>query len=622
MKINLMGTMLMSLLCFSCVNSFSEKDEQINVESDNIPITFSSRILQSYSNKTRMYDNAFEEDDKIGVFVLKQFETLGQNRCVDNALYTLNGTDFVSNEQHYYPDSKLATRFISYYPYNQSGVAVNTETISIQTMSDQSTNSNYGLSDFLSAKTENVIPSNNPVLLEFMHQLCKVNFVVQSIYEEDLDDIKENCNILVNGMNSMADFNLETFEITNRSSVTQTTPNGDWSVAANNKVTGKKMIVIPQNLSSATILLQINDRLFTCSFPDLTMEAGTSYTITIKYDSKVGINGISHQINDWVEDDTDYEVELEEEFNNKLVSINLLDFNLSSIYEVREKNGDRMGVVCKEYLSNDQIDDVAIVYYADKNPLHGTILKVIDVDGDIHGGTVTWNETENTFNYNVGNKAVISLLSINQNGELVDAPSENSPYIVAQPNMLVDIRGGESISYPTVKIGKQIWLRNNLKATRYIGGTLIDNNTERLDVITAGYYVNNNNVFYNTASIIEGGLNPDGWDIPTVDQWQTLIDYVGNVSAKLKAGNDWVVVDGITPSSNLSGFNGLCVGGFYTKDLPFAYFDKNTFTFYWRMENDRTSYTPNIVALSANDNNMKYINVYNSCAFAIRLIKN
>ena len=516
----------------------------------------------------------------------------------------------------------MLARFISYYPFNETGVASENETLLIETLSDQSTNENYGLSDFMTAKTENITPSNNAVLLDFMHRLSKINFIIQSINEEDIDEIVNNCDVTINGVYCMADYNLETNEITNLSSVNQIEPNGMWSVTASNKIVGKKAIVIPQNISQASIIMQVGDRVFSCNFPDLDLSSGISYNITLKYDSSMGINGLTHQISDWVEDDADYEMDLEEDFGYNGLSIRKIDFEVSSIYEVKDADDKRLGIICKEYLFNTDIDKVALVYYSDKTPLRGNVLEVLGVSSNIHGGIVEWNVDSNSFVYTNGERAKISNLCLDANGEIINKISENSPIISAEPNMLVDIRGDETITYPTVKIGKQIWQRENLKTTLYTDGNKMTNNTSNLNIATAGYYVRDNNYFYNTALICQNNIAPEGWVIPTFDQWQLLIDYVNNASAKLKAGDGWAVKDGITYGNNIAGFNGQCVGGFFATQLPFAPIADNTFALYWRMNNERSNYYETGVALNGNSNEVKGINVYLSCAFAIRLIKN
>ena len=159
---NLLNAIIILLLCTSCINRLNEIDEQQSGY-DKIYVNLSSRILQVYSYKTRMLENSFEADDEIGLFVLKQTETLSNERHIDNAKFTFNGTSFISTEEYFYPNPKLLTRFISYYPFNETGVASENETLLIETLSDQSTNENYGLSDFMTAKTENITPSNNEI---------------------------------------------------------------------------------------------------------------------------------------------------------------------------------------------------------------------------------------------------------------------------------------------------------------------------------------------------------------------------------------------------------------------------------------------------------------------------
>jgi len=117
------------------------------------------------------------------------------------------------------------------------------------------------------------------------------------------------------------------------------------------------------------------------------------------------------------------------------------------------------------------------------------------------------------------------------------------------PNV-VDIDGN---SYPTVYIGKQIWMAKNLKVTHYNDNTAIPNITDKTkwEEDTLGAYCNfNNNInvdntyygygklynWYVVNMVANGNKNvcPTGWHVPTMAEWQELINFVGgeNVAGK------------------------------------------------------------------------------------------
>ena len=120
--------------------------------------------------------------------------------------------------------------------------------------------------------------------------------------------------------------------------------------------------------------------------------------------------------------------------------------------------------------------------------------------------------------------------------------------IIPKPNIVVI--GGRT--YPTVKIGNQMWMAENLD---YAWNGLIINDTGSASEPRAYYYNRGSKdtygidgtykcgLLYNHPAVVHlhnnmGSLLPAGWDVPTESDWQTLLDAVGGASAalsKLKA---------------------------------------------------------------------------------------
>lgn len=93
--------------------------------------------------------------------------------------------------------------------------------------------------------------------------------------------------------------------------------------------------------------------------------------------------------------------------------------------------------------------------------------------------------------------------------------------------------------YNTVKIGSQVWFKENLRTTKYNDGTsipLITDNTAWINLSTQGFcwynndkamYGNEYGALYNWYSVETGQLCPDGWHVPSDNEWATLIDFLG-----------------------------------------------------------------------------------------------
>ena len=103
----------------------------------------------------------------------------------------------------------------------------------------------------------------------------------------------------------------------------------------------------------------------------------------------------------------------------------------------------------------------------------------------------------------------------------------------------VDIDGNE---YATVIIGNQVWMSENLKVTKYRDGTAIPtglSNSEWENTTSGAYAVYDNNethadtygYLYNWYAVDDSrNIAPDGWHVPTDDEWTTLTDYLGGTS--------------------------------------------------------------------------------------------
>jgi uncharacterized protein (TIGR02145 family) len=92
--------------------------------------------------------------------------------------------------------------------------------------------------------------------------------------------------------------------------------------------------------------------------------------------------------------------------------------------------------------------------------------------------------------------------------------------------------------YPTVQIGEQVWMTENLKTTQLNNGKhfpLITDNAIWSNLSTSAYCWYDNNEFYkkdygalyNYSAVNTGMLCPLGWHIPTDEEWTTLVDNIG-----------------------------------------------------------------------------------------------
>ncbi len=142
------------------------------------------------------------------------------------------------------------------------------------------------------------------------------------------------------------------------------------------------------------------------------------------------------------------------------------------------------------------------------------------------------------------------------------------------------IRDNENNVYNTVKIGTQCWMKENLRTTQTPDGTEIEHEeafySQTLDM--AYYYPGDEadsveiyGLLYNyvaaTNNYASGnrGICPEGWHLPTDEEWATLNAYVSNLTAAgpvpmMQAPRGWDYYAEWGPS-NETGFSAVPAGG-------------------------------------------------------------
>lgn len=151
---------------------------------------------------------------------------------------------------------------------------------------------------------------------------------------------------------------------------------------------------------------------------------------------------------------------------------------------------------------------------------------------------------------------------------------------------ITDIDGN---TYKTVIIGNQEWMTENLNVNNYRNGEKIRNviNDEEWSNLEAGawcYYDNDakngqkSGKLYNWWAVNDPrGLAPEGWHIPTEQEWLILIDYLGGeqeACIKLR-DSSW---KNNYEANNESGFS--AIGSGIRRDDG-SFFAFNSFAFWW-----------------------------------------
>jgi uncharacterized protein (TIGR02145 family) len=105
--------------------------------------------------------------------------------------------------------------------------------------------------------------------------------------------------------------------------------------------------------------------------------------------------------------------------------------------------------------------------------------------------------------------------------------------------------------YHVVKIGDQFWMSENLSVTRYSNGDSIPNVINNINwskLTTGGYCIYYNDtsnikihsVLYNWAAINDPRcLAPQGWHVPSDNEWKQLEIYLGMSPTEADRNKDW-----------------------------------------------------------------------------------
>jgi len=135
----------------------------------------------------------------------------------------------------------------------------------------------------------------------------------------------------------------------------------------------------------------------------------------------------------------------------------------------------------------------------------------------------------------------------------------------SETETVTDIDGNE---YHTVTIGKQVWMVENLKTTKYNDGTDIPQLSGNNIPGMCWYNQNpaNKDIYgglYNFYVVRTGKLCPEGWRVPTVDDWDTLFCFLAgrdtvDLGDTLIISMDWSIVPGkLKSTGNLEAGTGL-----------------------------------------------------------------
>ncbi|MFO7864147.1 MAG: FISUMP domain-containing protein [Salinivirgaceae bacterium] len=210
------------------------------------------------------------------------------------------------------------------------------------------------------------------------------------------------------------------------------------------------------------------------------------------------------------------------------------------------------------------------------------------------GDGSTSNEASPSHTYNSVGSYSIELTVSNDYGSHTETKTD---FIRVLTGTVTDVDGND---YNTVLIGDQVWMAENLKTTTYNDGTainLVENSLYWENNTNGAYcwynndeatYADTHGALYNWYAVNTGNLCPDGWHVPTDEEWTALERFIasdghnGTEGKALKSTTGWEYNGNGTDNY---GFNALPEGA-RNETGPFYDFGNNC---YWWSATDTTS---------------------------------
>lgn len=607
-------------LLSSCVNTIEEDGESVADQGSNIVIKTSAKNLlkQIYNPDHKAY---------IGFYLLQGSVTINKDRYLDNIKLLCTNSELKSDKPIYYPDSKVKCKFVGYYPYTEKGAEDKSAVLSVTVLDDQTTSIYYNTSDFMTCDLDNITPSTKIIDLSFQHRMAQIILIIKCAEGTSVSSLKNsNPKAFITNTYINASYNLDDHSFFNFSNNKAVIPYGQWAIS-DNKLIGKKCLLIPQSILSSTkfISLIIGDRTYECRVPEsLLLKSGEAKELIINYDSRVSLSDISISISDW-NDGGSSTIVAEDKDEKEYISIDEIEFDKTNVYTVYNR-GNPVAQICKELLCNGQISEESVVVYLYKNgrldDANGVVWQLGKSSTDDCISNIEWSRTTNSFTIRKGSHLRSRYLYLDQHYNISFTRPENTILLSLNGEFISDNRVTEIYKYPIVKIGTSYWMRENLRATKYhTGKSLTLKKESTYNKTSGGYFEIYNHRFYNLNAIKTSNLAPNGWHISTELDWERLNSYISGSTSYIKQLSVWGVTE---PLSNNSSYFSAIPTGIFTKKVNddksiFAF--QNQYAIYWKMSNNLKDIADKAISISYASDNLKDATYSEFSGYCIRCVR-
>lgn len=255
-------------------------------ETKQIPINIATTI-------TRVTDSAFEQGDKVGIYVVNEPNELAvSGNHVDNMGFTYS-TKWTPDEEIFWKDQTTKAVFYCYYPY---GTPNSVTAYKFSTKADQSTLANYKASEFLWGKTDSVSPTESAVPITVNHMFSNALVVVEpgdGFTAESL--AASEISVKICNIKTDASINLSTGAVSASGAPT--------SIIPLNEGTYYRALIVPQTVEENALIIVTIDGVNYTLTKGFTFKANHQHRFTVTV-NKVN-NGVNIGIGGWEIDETD-----------------------------------------------------------------------------------------------------------------------------------------------------------------------------------------------------------------------------------------------------------------------------------------------------------------------------
>lgn len=245
--------------------------------------------------ETKVSDNAFDPNDRIGLFVVNDGDSglAVSGNHVDNMGFTFSEGKWIPDKEIYWKDSDTQSDFYVYYPYSETVESIDDYRFTIA--SDQSSEDKYKSCEFLWGRKDNVDPTESAVGITARHLMSNLVIVLKpgnGFSEADLQDAE----VRICGTVQTAKIDLSTGAVSATGVPTEIIPKNEDGYF--------RALVVPQNITGRPLVKVIIGETVYSLDSTINFESGKQHRCTVNVNKMS--NGINIGIDGWVTDDVDY----------------------------------------------------------------------------------------------------------------------------------------------------------------------------------------------------------------------------------------------------------------------------------------------------------------------------